>query len=660
VKKPVLAFLMLMLSLAAFSQDSARVATDSIPRKIPSRKIPSATPEADQPRVGSAILDDSTKSVYGPETTQWMTEREFFSGQPNYRPLDTTVNNFHRWTRVQQLDNFYHDLGNNGTALNPIFPSPVETIGASPGFQSYGQYIKAYDLKIYDTHSPFTRVYFIWGSEGRALTDAEWSRNITPKWNLSFSYRALLSDKQVLRQGKGDRQVIQHYYDIHTHYSTPKDRYKVRVSYQRIRHRVRENGGLILTGSDSSYASYFEQPVATELRWARNAEQQNNIHLQHQVGIKQIQLYHEFDVKRQVNWFRDELKLENADYYDNIRLDPDSIERSVDSVRFATLNNRLGIKGNFGKRNQFFYNGYARVRNYNQFNWNMTRDTLAMPMKGTEYYLGGELQYAIDSLQSISGLLEAMEGGYSRVVGSLNTRWLDAGLRAQISKPTMLQNGYVGTFDLWDNSFSPVRSIQVTAFPKLTWGPLALAAGGTYTQFQNYVYFARRDTFPGTFQRVLPVQSNQPAAYVTPEVRLDLAIGKVHLRPQVLYSQIVTDADNVLRIPEWFVNGQVAYENLLFKGNLQVQIGVEMHWHSAYMAMGYDPVIQNFYNQDEVITPAYLLADVFFTAKMKRGRFFFKYYNIGQLFTGVGSMPTPYYRGAPNLLDFGIDMLLFD
>jgi hypothetical protein len=656
VKRPILAFFVVLLSLSAYAQDSARVASDSIPRKAMRKPPPINSGEED--RVGSAILDDSTRNVYGPMTTTWMTEREFFSGQPNYRPLDTAITNFHRWTRVQQLNNLYHDLGNNGTALNPIYPSPSESIGVSSGYQGYGQYIKAYDLKIYDTKSPFTRMYFVWGSEGRAVTSAEYARNITPKWNIAFSYRALLSDKQVLRQGKGDRQVIDHYYDIHTHYSTPNDRYKLRLSYQRIRHRVRENGGLTFSSGDSSYNAYFEQNVATNLRLARNAEQHNNVHLQHQVGIKQIQVYHQFDFRRQVNWFRDELNLEPADYYDYVRLD--SIDRAVDSVKFTTVDNQVGVKGNFGQRNQFFYNGYAKVRSYNLFNFNMARDTLALPMKGTEYYVGGELEYSLDSLQRISGQIEALDGGYSRIGGVLNTRWLDAEARAQFSKPTFLQAGYAGSFDEWNNDFQTVRSLKVSAFPKLSWGPLMLAAGATYTYFENYIYFAQRDTFPGTNQKVLPLQTDQPVTYVTPEVRMDLAIGKIHFRPQVLYAQILTDADSVLRIPRLFVNGQIAFEDNLFRGNLQVHMGVELHWHSAYKAMGYDPVLQTFYNQDKVVTPSYLLADVFLTAKMKRGRFFFKYYNIGQLFTGIGSMPTPYYRGAQNLLDFGVDMLLFD
>ena len=660
MKRTILAAAVVLLSLPSFAQDSIRAVKDSIPRKTPVRKVPSKQP-AETARTGSVVLDDSTKNIYGPTTTMWMSEREYFTGQGSYRPLDTALRDFHRWMRVQTLDNMYHDLGNNGTALNPIFPEPADHIGAAPGYNAYGQYIKGYDLKVYDSKSPFTRMYFIWGSQGRAVTDAEYSRNITPKWNVSFSYRALLSDKLILRQGKGDRQVIEHYYDIHTHYATPKDFYKVRVSYQRIRHRVRENGGLQITSVDSSYSAYFGDAVATQLRVARNAEQTNNVVLQHQIGPKQAHAYHLFDFKRQINWFRVEpnLEPEASDYFDYIRLD--SPDRALDSVVFTTFQNQVGVKGNFGKRNEFFYNGYARLRSYDMYNWNMRADTLALPMKDNEFFTGGEVQYALDSLQYVSALAETLDGGYGRVMLRARTRWIDLTARSQVSKPTFLQTGYAGTFDLWDNSFEPVRSVQASVFPKVTVGPLFLAAGGTYTSFKNYIYFAQRDSFPGTAQTVLPLQTSHDVAYVTPEVRMDLTLLKtIHIRPRLLYTRVLSDVDSVLRMPKLFFNGQLAFEDHLFKGKLEVQIGVDVHWQSAYKPMGYDVVNQTFYNQDQVTTPAYLVADVFFTGKMKRGRFFFKYYNAGQLFTRIGYMPTPYYRSAPNLLDFGVDMLLFD
>ncbi len=128
----------------------------------------------------------------------------------------------------------------------------------------------------------------------------------------------------------------------------------------------------------------------------------------------------------------------------------------------------------------------------------------------------------------------------------------------------------------------------------------------------------------------------------------------------MIYTSFLKNDDNAFRIPLLFVNGQLSYENALFKGNLLVQIGVDAHWKSAYQALGYDPAIQQFYVQDRSTVASFLLANVFFDAKLKRGKFFIKYHNLVQAFTKIGYVPTPGYQGQHNLIDFGFELILFD
>src|SRR5690606_29618191 len=110
--------------------------------------------------------------------------------------------------------------------------------------------------------------------------------------------------------------------------------------------------------------------------------------------------------------------------------------------------------------------------------------------------------------------------------------------------------------------------------------------------------------------------------------------------------------DDAVRIPDLFVNAQLAYSNIFFNGNLDMHAGIDAHWKSAYYARGYSPSIQQFYNQDEFESPAFPLVDVFFNAKIKRARVFFKYNNLIQLIQGTGYFPTPYYPGQRTIFDF--------
>src|SRR5204863_2683208 len=128
---------------------------------------------------------------------------------------------------------------------------------------------------------------------------------------------------------------------------------------------------------------------------------------------------------------------------------------------------------------------------------------------------------------------------------------------------------------------------------------------------------------------VLPVQSEGKQILLSPEVRMDFKFFRsFHYRPQVVYSRLIRNDDNALRVPEVFVNNQFAFENMLFHKNIQVQIGTDIHWHSAYTALGYDPAIQQFYVQNNVTSPSFPLVDIFLNGKIKTGKFFVKYHNL--------------------------------
>lgn len=621
---------------------------------------------------GSRIVDDSTKMVYGPKTTRWTTERNIFTMRENYRPLDTLFSNYHRWTYFHKFNYFYQDLGNNGTALNPIFPTfASDNIGVDPGFSAFGYYYADQEPVYYDTKSPYTRMQLIWGGQGRAMTKVEYSRNINPRWNFGFNYRPILTNKQIQKRGKSDYQVVSHYYDLYTHFKSKDSSYSVLASYRRIRHRVNENGGVVplfranvvvdsLT-FEQAYPGYFQPNASPVLVAASSYEQRNQFHLLQQYAVtKAVQFYHIGDLYRQRNWYKDDLSTETRPFYDTQRIDTVP-GKMVDSTRYSYLQNQVGFKGRL-MNGKLFFNGYYKIKSYNLFYKYLNVDTLALSRHSDEHYGGGQLSYAIDSLQEVSVSAELLEGGYQKLIAAGQTKWIDFDVQKRISKPAFLPTAYSGHFDFWSNEFKPVETELVKVFPKVTLGPVFVSPGVTYSSFRNYIYFAKRDTFPGTTQRVLPLQSRKKIEWITPEIRMDVRLPlNIHIRPQVLYSRILADPDSALTIPKIFINTQIAIERSLFNGNLLMQAGVDLHWHSSYTPMGYDPAIQHYFVQHDVTTPSYLLTDVFFNGKIKRGRFFIKWHNVLQQFNPLnGHMPTPYYRGMRNIIDFGFDILMFD
>ncbi len=611
-------------------------------------------------RAGSSILDDTTRNVYGPQTSRWTTEQELFENRPNYRPLDTVIANYHRWTYVQRFNNFYKDLGVMGTALSPIFPvAPTTTIGANSGFTAYDPYWTTEEPVYFDTKSPYTKMKIIWGGIGRAMTRIEFSRNINPRWNIGFNYRPILVDKQPQHQ-KGIRQTVSHYYDFFMTFKSKNDRYGLLFNFRRIRHRVNENGGLISPPESTIYDGNASPTMVS----AQTEDYRRNIHLLQQYQlVKAFQIYHIADFTKQSNTFRQDTTKDSNKLFDYVEVDS---VHNTDVSTLTSVQNEFGIKGNVGK---LFYAGHMKIRTYEYTATYLNKGS------GVETYFGGQMSLAFDSLTKVSGSIEYLLPNYYRIEGRIQSPWLEGYFVNSQSKPGFMQSVYRGSHDYWVNSFSPVSATQAQAFLKFNAGNFQFWSGGTFNLLHNYVYFQEVDPIPANKnQRVLPTQSAGFQSNLSPEIRMTVPlVSHVFLRPQAIYTIKPSNDDNVLQIPDLFVNVQLAYENMLFKNHLQMHAGVDVHYQSTYTPLGYDPAVQQFYVQKAdgaKLQDAYPLVDIFVNAKMRRARLFFKYHNLVQAFTKTGYIITPAYPGTKypgqgypgqsNVIDFGFEFLLFD
>lgn len=606
--------------------------------------------KTEAPRVGSTIVDDSTKNVYGPETTKWTTEDDLFKNRPYYRALDTAVNGYQRWTYVQRSNNSYQDLGVMGTALNEIFPSNPSLIGATSGFHSYAPYYATQEPIYFDTKSPYSRMHLVWGGKGRALTTVAFSRNIKPQWNFGFNYRPILVEKQLQSFSSDNMMVTSHYYDFFTTFKSKKERYFLLFNFRRIRHQVKESGGV---DNGTAPPDEIYNPNAKPLLSSTKTEEfRSSFHIyQHYQLASPFQLYHMAD------FINEENRFESSDpktLFDGVVVDS---TKATDLATFATMRQEAGVKGNLGK---VYYSTYFKLRTFKYTNRWLVDIPVAVETNGIEQYLGLRVGIQLDSVTEFSGTAEYLFGGFYRIEGEIRSPWLDAYFRNTVSKPGFLQQVYRGNNDYWNQSFTGVNITQAKALAKIGRRAVQLRAGGTFTILDHQVYF--KEVTPGPDgQRVLPIQSSGNQIILSPEVSASFRFFRhMYFRPQVIYNNVVRNDDNVMKLPFFFVNAQLAYENLLFKTRLQVQMGADFHWRSTYQALAYDVPIQSFYVQETSYSTAFPLVDLFFTGKMGRVRFFFKYNNLIQAFTGKGYQPTPLYPGQRSVFDLGFDFLLFD
>jgi hypothetical protein len=659
-------------------------------------------------RRGSRIIDDTTKQVYGPRTSQYYFEEDVFLNREVFNKVDTVIRDFHRFNDVQRNGNLYQDLGVIGTAIHPIYYEIPDQIGVSGGFNSFDVYWKREQIKYWDTKSPYTNMHVVLGGRGRSLTRATYSRNINERWNFGITYRGMFIDKQISRQGKGDRNVRSQYYDFFTTYQNKDSTYRIFANFRRQNHEVAEYGGVRndvpATFGYEDYFSIDAQPFLTE---AINQELRMNIHLYHQYRVGSgLQIYHKLDRYRQGNRFTD--KPASEPDFDFVEID--SVETN-DKSKFTSLRNEAGIKGSLAK---LFYNGYYAIRNYQMLYSNDTvfNSESHNTYKGVENYVGGRVALKLDSLVDVIGWGEILLPGGEfnsnanyRLEGTIISKWFDASLKQVQYAPTFLQQFYRGSHDYWNNSFSNVNTTRLSGSLHYRSKIFTFSPGLSFTRIGNYVYFKRAVSpyaavreFPETNTSstdVFPHQSAGENVIVSPHVALSLTLLRhVHLRGNAIYTKVIEEADDdPFELPELFANGQLSYENIFFNGNLDMHAGVDVHWKSTYYGMAYDVPTGQFYMQgDEAVagfndqggrqfsgiydsetpevgrflTPALPnqpnlpILDVFFNAKIKRGRIFFKYNNLMQLITGKGYFPTPQYPGQRNTVDFGFDWSFYD
>jgi hypothetical protein len=273
--------------------------------------------------------------------------------------------------------------------------------------------------------------------------------------------------------------------------------------------------------------------------------------------------------------------------------------------------------------------------------------------------VGGRIELQVDSLITVKGWAEWMMDDRYQIQGSIKTKWFEASAKRSVSTPTFLQQAYRASHDLWLNNFSNVEGTEVKGNLIFQTERIGIFPGVRFSTFRNYILF-KEDT-ASTGQKVLPLQSSGYQTWVSPELNFSIWITKhVNLNSQILYTKILENSEDAIQVPELFVNTQLSYTSIWFKDNLDFQAGIDMHWNQAYYAPSYDPAIQQFYIQQTYEVPAYPVLDLFLNAKIRRARIVVKYNNFLMMFRDYGNIPTPYYPGIKNIIDFGFDWSFYD
>jgi hypothetical protein len=586
------------------------------------------------------LLDDSTKLVYGPETSRYYYEADILNNTGKNHSIDTLLTNLHHITQVNRFNNRMQDLGNLGTAARPLFYAPPAIIGLSSGYNSFDVFFKDPSrIKYYDTRSPYTQLYHVLGGGGRTITEVDYSRNINPQWNIGGNFHRIITDKQFgAQRSRGDRHTESNAYYFYTGFKTKDEKYHILGHFSRMNHEVRENGGVNAQGQ-----AIFETTSPIFLRNVQSSELKTNYHLYQQYKFSErLQLYHTLDRTKQDVAFKANFNNTNEiNYFNNIFISEDSTR---DRSNFKTFANQVGIKGQLDR---LFYNTYLKRRDL-KFN-NAYFEPLGY---NSENYFGSNLRYSIKTDLSGEIFGEFMIGGNYMTGMKVEGKNLKINYTRSKYSPSYLHQSFIGNHHRWDNDFTPILSDHLNLSYTINASILSIRPNFALTNIDNHVYF-------NSNQR--PGQANGDVQIISPGLDVNLLfLKRIHWESSLTLSRVYGSASNTYRLPEIFANSKVYYSNFLFAKNLQMQAGFDIHGRSSYNAMSYSTSLQQFYLQNQITLPSFITVDLFANMKISKFLIFFKLVNLNQGLPDAGYFLTPNHPGQGRTLDFGINWLFFD
>ncbi len=617
------------------------------------------------------ILDDSTKQVYGPKTTEYFTEKDIFENTGRRYTLDTTVFTLHHYTAVQKSENFLQNLGSFGTAVRPVFYQDPEFMGSRSGIDPYRIFaFRPDNVRYYDTKSPFTMTDYSQNSEGDIKIYFQFTQNINPNWNVGFRYNRFNSDK--IFDGFAQDELADHIsVYLHNYLQSKDEKYQLLYFFAHLNQQVEESGG-IQPDSTLPDDGLFPLNEANSFLGssAQTRHRQNHHHIYHQYKTGEgFSIFHVFDRYTQKDAYQDLELANNLDFYPQISYPEfgitadsllpafllDQTETSDGSI-YTLFQNQGGIKGTFAN---FNYQAYFRNR---IITWESSRDNingdvafvsngdslqLAFKENRIENFVGGKLFYSFNDSSRLEASAEFQLGRAYSIRGDFFNKNMRLGVSSMLYLPSLIQTRLVSNHFFWDQDFQSTLSNRFWGDIQFKFGKLEIIPEGSYTILTNYVYFD---------QLAQPNQSSQAVQIAQGGLGLNLRWPYFEILSRTLYTTHL--GADLVRFPDLFINARVAFKDLFFRRVLQSYFGAELHYKSNYFADAYMPATKQFHLQDEYAIDGALLIDVFTNFRIQNFFIYLKFTYLNQA-AGGGYLTSPFYPGMPRNFSLGVKWLFF-
>lgn len=574
--------------------------------------------------------------------------------------VDTTltINKYYKFNYLRK-DNFellgFSNLGQTYNNLGYSFYSN----DMMPGFAAQSKhfnYMEIEDLFYYHVPTPLTELLYKTPFEQGNLLDAFFTVNTSKQFNFSIAYKGerSIGKYQHIVTSSGN-------FRFTTNYKTKNNKYFARahIAMQDILNE--ENGGLKddnIEYFESGNPEFLDRAVLdVNFQDAEGILKGKRFYLDHTYNIVEKDTiagntlnlkhvisfsdkYYQFTQSSRNNYFGEGFR--QSDMNDKVTL-----ENLYNRLELNYYNETLGnLQFNVGHNNYNY--GYDKVVVLND-------NTIPNRLKGDILSVGGNYNKQFKNFQLNGGLginvSGDFDGNYFRGEAIFNLL-KDLKFGAQIKHLSKLPNYNKLLYQSDYINYNWYNSFNNTEIDELSLKLISEHFGNIYIDYStisDYTYFAKKeDGF------VYPFQNDETINYLKVKYRKEFKVGHFFLDNTIMY-QKVDDENQTLNVPEFVTRNSLYYSNHFFKNNaLYLQTGVTFNYFTEYNMNAYDPLLSEFYVQNERKYGAFPRFDFFVNAKVRQTRIYLIAEHFNSAWTGYNFYSAPNYPYRDFVIRFGL------
>lgn len=614
------------------------------------------------------VINDTTNNTFNnrssntPKKLAKIEQYKIVSFKNDTTFVDTTlsIKKDYKFNYLRE-DNFnliqFSNVGQTYNTLSEDF-SNTETSPLFGARARHFNYMEVSDINYYQVPTPLTELFYKTAFSQGQLLDAFFTVNTSKQFNLSLAYKGLrsLGKYQHILTSTGN-------FRFTSNYVTKNNKYSARAHIVMQDLLNQENGGLTdadIDNFESGAPEFIDRSVFNpNFENAENILEGKRFFLEQKFNIinsKDSLSYNSLSIGNIIS-FEDKYyqfkQTISDDFFGNAFRSNDL----DDKVTLENLVTKTYLNFNNNTIGDITFN-----LEYNKYNYGYN-SVIILQDQAVKSRLKGEVL-------SIGGVYRKSFGNFNlsseaalNIIGDFKGNFIDVNVGYKINDDVLFN----GTLNLnstmpnynyllyqsdyinynWDNSniFKNINTKQIAV--SLQSNKLANITLD-YTNIDNYTYFTKNSD-----NQVKPFQYQTTINYLRVKANKEFSYGKFALDNTIMYQQVI-NGEHVLNVPQIISRNTLYFSDHLFKNAMFLQTGITLNYFTEYNMNSYDPLLAEFYTQNETKIGAFPRLDFFINAKIRQTRIYLKAEHFNSSLTGYNYYSAPNYPYRDFTVRFGI------